>query len=93
MSADKTTAFRLDQIEARLKTLGDRTHDIATEAHECKLRLDDDVKHGTDREERLRKVEMYIEHQQGMSMLAKALMGLLGLVAGAVGELIMRHIG
>lgn len=89
--ADQTTKFRLDQAEARLKTLGDRLHDIATLAHECKLRLDEDVKNGADRESRLRKAEIYIEQQQGKSLLAKAIIGVLGLVAGIAGELIARH--
>lgn len=59
--ADTKTTFRLDQCEARLKTLGDRLHDIANLAHENKLRLDGDMTAGNDREKRLRAVEIYIE--------------------------------
>ena len=91
MATDQTTKFRLEQIEARLVTLGNRLHDVATSAHESKLRLDEDVQRGADREKRLRNVEIYIEHQQGMSIMAKAIMALLGLIAGGLGELIMRH--
>lgn len=91
MSADKTTSFRLDQMESRQKVLGDRIHDIATVAHECRLRLDEDVQRGADREARLRKVEVFIEQQQGMSILAKAIMAFLGLCGGALGEFIVRH--
>lgn len=86
--ADTTTKFRLDQVEGRLKTLGDRQHDIANLAHENKLRLDTDVQSGIDRENRLRIVEVFIEQQKGKAMQNKAILGIIGLLAGLAGELL-----
>lgn len=85
---DTKTTFRLDQAEARLKTLGDRLHDIANMAHENKLRLDADVQAGIDRESRLRAIEIYIEQQKGRAMQNKAILAVLGLLAGFIGHLL-----
>jgi len=89
---DSTTKFRLDTLEARIKTLGDRLHDVANMAHENKLRLDGDMTSGNDRETRLRKVEIYIEQQKGKAMQNKAIMGIIAILAGIGGELIGRLI-
>lgn len=95
MSADKTTSFRLEQIEARLVTLGNRLHDVATVAHECKLKIEDDKKHGEDRETRLRLVETYIEQQQGKEMQNRVIMGviaaLVSICGGVIVEVLARH--
>ena len=94
--SDQTTKFRLDQIEARLKTLGDRLHDVANMAHENKLRLDSDVQSGIDRESRLRAVEIFIEQLKGREMQNRIIMGGIALIVSVIGgglvEIAARHL-
>ena len=95
MVKDSKTEFRLETIEARLVTLGNRLHDVATVAHECKLTIEDDKKHGDDRETRLRLVETYIEQQQGKEMQNRIIMGviaaLVSVCGGVIVEVLARH--
>lgn len=89
--ADTKTAFRLDQIEGRLKTLGDRLHDVANLAHECKLRLD-----AADLDKRLRSIEAWISEQKGKEMQNRVIMGgialLVSIIGGGLVELAVRHL-
>lgn len=78
--ADNKTSFRLDQIEARLKTLGDRTHDIANLAHECKLRLD-----ATDLDTRLRNIEAWVNEQKGKEMQNRLIIGAIAAIVSMIG--------
>lgn len=94
--ADQTTKFRLDQIEGRLKTLGDRSHDLGNMALDSKTRLDNDVQAGHDRENRLRAVEAFIDQQKGKEMQNRLIMGAIAAIVSIVGagivEVVVRHI-
>lgn len=94
--ADTKTSFRLDQLEGRLKTLGDRLHDVQNESHENKLRLDGNMDAGEDRETRLRAVETFIEQLKGREMQNRLIMGGIALIVSMVGagiaEAIARHL-
>lgn len=89
MANDKTS-FRLDQIEGRLATLSNRTHDIATLAQECKLRLD-----AMDLDKRLREIEAWINEQKGKEMQNRLIMGAIAAIISVVGtglvEIVARH--
>lgn len=89
--ADTKTTFRLDQIEGRLTTLSNRTHDIATLSQECKLRLD-----AADLDKRLRNIEAWISEQKGKDMQNRIIMGgialLVSIIGGGLVELAVRHL-
>ena len=89
--ADTKTSFRLDQIEARLKTLGDRLHDVANLSHECKLRLD-----AADLDKRLRSIEAWINEQKGKEMQNRLIMGAIAAVISIIGagivELVVKRL-
>lgn len=95
MSDNKTT-FRLDQMEARQKTLGDRLHDVANLAQENKLRTEADVQAGIDREARLRAVEVFIEQLKGKEIQNRLIMGGIALIVSILGgglvEVVARHL-
>lgn len=88
--ADSKTNFRLEQTEGRLKTLGERLHDIATLAQECKLRLD-----AMDLDTRLRAIEAWINEQRGKEMQNRLIMGAIAAFVSIVGtgivEYVVRH--
>lgn len=86
--ADQATKLRFEKLEKEQDLHRNRIHDALNLAQECKFRLDEDVKNGEDRESRLRIVEIYVEQQKGKAMQNKAILGIIGLLAGLAGELL-----